>query len=443
MKISSLSSLMVGGWFFGVEGEGKRKRNMLEAKALADLFGTTKERPPKVLCCEKGIEGVTPTGCTVAVVSGFSGGGETPMPVTAMVFAEVGRFRLLEHAAQREARAATAFREAGALAVGYSTGNVRVVEASTAETIASALVHPNPIAGMRAATMSHDPELYSLHEDGTIACSKLRGETLVVVAKWNVGFVARDFCPLPFHTVSPNVMPGDDSDWPVFVVGGRDPFLAALRATPTERQKAATTSQRGGGSLATAVGRTLSSLAGWWSQTPPGGPLPSGDAMGTTTAAAAAAATTTTNNRMETIAALRDTGREIISMTPSPEMNYIAAVDTLGRVLIIDAVASCLVKRMIKGVREAKCAWISDVRSEPTGNELTRVALAIHAPRRHVIEIWRPQQAAEPITRIQVPTEFELVQANGENGEGRPISRGYVFNKDTLELTALTMPDEW
>ena len=134
----------------------------METKQLTDLFETEKERPPKVLCCEYGI--IDGTESTISIINGISRNETTTKPfLTVIVFHESGRFQTLE--SQREVTAATVVRTTGIVAIGFSTGNVRMIEMKTREIKASALVHPHAIVRMRQTMPS---ELFSLHADGAL-----------------------------------------------------------------------------------------------------------------------------------------------------------------------------------------------------------------------------------------------------------------------------------
>ena len=83
---------------------------------------------------------------------------------------------------------------------------------------------------------------------------------------------------------------------------------------------------------------------------------------------------------------LNDSIREIKVLSVAPSGNLIAASDNFGRVLLIDSQLHVII-RMWKGYREAQLAWIEQREGEGKGN--VSVLLAVYAPRRGVLEVWK------------------------------------------------------
>ena len=62
---------------------------------------------------------------------------------------------------------------------------------------------------------------------------------------------------------------------------------------------------------------------------------------------------------------------------------YVAASDSLGRVLLLER-ATLVQLRVWKGYRSVQCGWLDAL--APGGG--LRAVLAIHAPRRELVEMW-------------------------------------------------------
>jgi hypothetical protein len=146
------------------------------------------------------------------------------------------------------------------------------------------------------------------------------------------------------------------------------------------------------------------------------------------------------SNRFEVQAALRDAGREIVAIVPSPSSHYLAASDNLGRVLVIDAVASCLVVRIFKGYRDAQCAWIT--LATAIDGDSQRMLLAIRAAKRNFVDVWQPFSMTAPLARITIPQECLIMQSLLEDdaAASRQSATCMVFNTIDLKLTPLSLP---
>ena len=95
----------------------------------------------------------------------------------------------------------------------------------------------------------------------------------------------------------------------------------------------------------------------------------------------------------------RDGGRRFDALWPDPRRRYIAASDTLGRVVLLEP-RTLVVLRVWKGYRDAACAWLdapvgnvpAAAAHMPGGDKMhpggVRAVLAIHAPRRELLELW-------------------------------------------------------
>ena len=124
------------------------------------------------------------------------------------------------------------------------------------------------------------------------------------------------------------------------------------------------------------------------------------------------------------LAAELDDGRRVVQrLWRSPSGRYVAAADTLGRVLVVDTVAGCLAVRLFKGYRNAVCVWCRRPRASTTDtaaeeaargmSELENVYLAIHTPLREILDVWEVLHTAEPKARIAMAKD-EVI-ATGES----------------------------
>uniref|UniRef100_A0A7S3VKQ3 Rab3-GAP regulatory subunit N-terminal domain-containing protein n=1 Tax=Dunaliella tertiolecta TaxID=3047 RepID=A0A7S3VKQ3_DUNTE len=167
---------------------------------------------------------------------------------------------------------------------------------------------------------------------------------------------------------------------------------------------------------------------------------------------------------------MRDDARTIKALVPAPRGTLLAALDNLGRVLLVDAASQMGVLRMLKGYRDATCGWLElpnalvqqcleaqqglqqkdslncgmqhqglqqkgslecdlQQRSSPnqevhasgltlehpqapggTGSCLpTTLVLVIHAPRKHMVEAWLPPYGPR-LHILHRPGSWMLVQ---------------------------------
>eukprot|EP00727_Mastigamoeba_balamuthi_P012004 m51a1_g7426 hypothetical protein (432) ;mRNA; r:30010-31305 len=108
---------------------------------------------------------------------------------------------------------------------------------------------------------------------------------------------------------------------------------------------------------------------------------------------------------------LHDHGRAVASLFPCYDAagraaTWVAAADTLGRVLVVDS-RSCVVARVLKGYRDAECAWTRPLRGSLTSERL----LVVHAPRRGLVEAWRAVGCR--VLAQRAPRGSALVQGGG------------------------------
>ena len=82
-----------------------------------------------------------------------------------------------------------------------------------------------------------------------------------------------------------------------------------------------------------------------------------------------------------------DEKRRVNDVVLSPCCRWAACCDSLGRIMIVDVV-SCVVLHLLKGYREAQVAWF--VPTVAAAGTDSSTCLVVYAPRRGVIEVWRP-----------------------------------------------------
>jgi len=76
----------------------------------------------------------------------------------------------------------------------------------------------------------------------------------------------------------------------------------------------------------------------------------------------------------------RDGSRRFEALWPDPRRRFVAATDSLGRVMLLEP-RTLVVLRVWKGYRDAQCAWLD-------ARDGAGALLAIHAPRRELLELW-------------------------------------------------------
>ncbi|KAK3133083.1 hypothetical protein QOZ80_6AG0531920 [Eleusine coracana subsp. coracana] len=145
---------------------------------------------------------------------------------------------------------------------------------------------------------------------------------------------------------------------------------------------------------------------------------------------------------------LKDSPRKGERLTLSPSGTLAAITDSLGRILLLDTHALVAV-RLWKGYRDASCLFVEmllnkDKASSSMHIEYTRsdycLCLAIHAPRKGIIEIWQMRTGSRLLTipcpkgsRILQPsTRFSLFPFSSYS----PLEV-YLFNGDSGQLSAL------
>lgn len=140
--------------------------------------------------------------------------------------------------------------------------------------------------------------------------------------------------------------------------------------------------------------------------------------------------------------AVWDDKRRVVYVAMSPCCRWAACCDVLGRVLVVD-VAKCMVLQMLKGYREAQAAWMVPAPGEAA-------FLIVYAPRRGVIEVWRPHAGVRIGSLPNAPERGVLLQqpAMPTAATGGLLHQGcwrgfqpngcWIVDLDALQLIELT-----
>eukprot|EP01018_Ginkgo_biloba_P004820 Gb_20476 [translate_table: standard] len=155
--------------------------------------------------------------------------------------------------------------------------------------------------------------------------------------------------------------------------------------------------------------------------------------------------------RASLMTCLKDYPRKGERLTLSPSGTLAAVTDSLGRILLLDTQALVVV-RLWKGYRDACCLFLevplnADLSSiDATGYEKSKhevcLCLAIHAPRRGVVEVWRMRTGPRIMTlkcakgcQLLQPT-CKLTCSSSETSDYVP-SEVYVLNGDSGQIALL------
>eukprot|EP00249_Psilotum_nudum_P014617 c24920_g1_i1 orf=88-1509(-) len=154
------------------------------------------------------------------------------------------------------------------------------------------------------------------------------------------------------------------------------------------------------------------------------------------------------------ITSLKDYPRKGERIALSPSGTLAAVTDSLGRILLLDTQALVVI-RLWKGYRDASCYFLEVREDYKTGLVLQRarhekcrkqdlvLCLAIHAPRRGVVEIWKLRngprmsivQCGKGWRILQPSCRFRCSEIDLDN-HYRP-SVVYLFNGDSGQLSVL------
>jgi hypothetical protein len=118
--------------------------------------------------------------------------------------------------------------------------------------------------------------------------------------------------------------------------------------------------------------------------------------------------------RASPLTCLKDHPRKGEKLTLSPSGTLAAITDSLGRILLLDTQALVVV-RLWKGYRDASCFFVEMLAKRETSANYEYVksdyclCLAIHAPRKGIVEVWRMRTGARVLT-IPCPKGSKILQ---------------------------------
>ncbi|MQL87638.1 hypothetical protein Taro_020188 [Colocasia esculenta] len=147
---------------------------------------------------------------------------------------------------------------------------------------------------------------------------------------------------------------------------------------------------------------------------------------------------------------LKDHPRKGEKLTLSPSGSLAAITDSLGRILLLDTQALVVV-RLWKGYRDASCLFMEmfvgrdKASSSSAHHEQTKsdycLCLAIHAPKKGIIEIWKMRTGPCLLT-IQCPKGSKILQPSTRFGSSSTSSSHaplevFLWNGDSGQLSVL------
>ncbi|KAK2638763.1 hypothetical protein Ddye_026558 [Dipteronia dyeriana] len=157
--------------------------------------------------------------------------------------------------------------------------------------------------------------------------------------------------------------------------------------------------------------------------------------------------------RASPLTCLKDHPRRGERFTLSPSGTLAAITDSLGRILLLDTQALVVV-RLWKGYRDASCVFMemlanrnsstsSSVCYEPAKSDYC-LCLAIHAPRKGIIEIWQMRTGSR-ISIIQCAKGSKMLQPTYRFGSSMSSSpyvplEVFLLNGDSGQLSVLNRP---
>lgn len=130
--------------------------------------------------------------------------------------------------------------------------------------------------------------------------------------------------------------------------------------------------------------------------------------------------------RASPLTCLKDHPRKGEKLTLSPSGTLAAITDSLGRILLLDTQALVVV-RLWKGYRDANCLFMemlvnrdtassssNSIDYEPTKNDYC-LCLAIHAPKKGIVEIWQ-MRTGRRLRTIRCTKGSKLLQPSSRFG---------------------------
>lgn len=153
--------------------------------------------------------------------------------------------------------------------------------------------------------------------------------------------------------------------------------------------------------------------------------------------------------RASPLTCLKDHPRKGEKLTLSPSGTLAAITDSLGRILLLDTQALVVV-RLWKGYRDASCLFTEMLVSKDTAASSSSyyepvksdycLCLAIHAPRKGIVEVWQMRTGPRLLT-VQCSKGSKILQPTYRFGSsmGSPYVPLEVFllNGDSGQLSVL------
>ncbi|XP_057976125.1 uncharacterized protein LOC131163536 isoform X3 [Malania oleifera] len=148
--------------------------------------------------------------------------------------------------------------------------------------------------------------------------------------------------------------------------------------------------------------------------------------------------------RASPLTCLKDQPRKGEKMTLSPSGTLAAVTDSLGRILLLDTQA------LVVGYRDASCLFIemlvnkdaasSSAYREPVKSDYC-LCLAIHAPRKGIIEVWQ-MRTGPRLLAIQCPKGSKILQASHRLGStsaspSHAPLKVFLLNGDSGQISVL------
>lgn len=155
--------------------------------------------------------------------------------------------------------------------------------------------------------------------------------------------------------------------------------------------------------------------------------------------------------RASPLTCLKDNPRKGEKLTLSPGGTLAAITDSLGRILLLDTKALVVV-RLWKGYRDASCLFMEMlVKGDSAGSTSAYVnrvksdyclCLAIHAPKKEIIEVWQMRTGPRLLT-IPCPKGSKILQPTYRFGASPMSTSSYIplevflLNGDSGQLSVL------
>ncbi|KAK8459639.1 hypothetical protein SEVIR_2G179700v4 [Setaria viridis] len=152
-------------------------------------------------------------------------------------------------------------------------------------------------------------------------------------------------------------------------------------------------------------------------------------------------------SRASPLTCLKDSPRKGERLTLSPSGTLAAITDSLGRILLLDTHALVAV-RLWKGYRDASCLFVEMLLNKDKASsssmhiEYTKsdycLCLAIHAPRKGIIEVWKMRTGSRLLT-IPCPKGSRILQPSARLSSTYSYTplEVYLFNGDSGQLSVL------